>query len=116
MTSQHWQLLQRLRAVEHSEVYQLIESNVFPAINVAILQKTEEVKSSASTYNFREAEDQLFLIREISNALDGTPLVVNIDTLCRHLEHLREAHRDQQRTQEDVRRRRAELERLEKKT
>ncbi|MCU0317892.1 MAG: hypothetical protein MUC61_00935 [Amoebophilaceae bacterium] len=84
---------------------QLIEGQVLPDIDVVILTKG---RSSASTYNFREAEDQLFLIRALSNALDGAPLVVNTDTLCQHLGHRREAYRDQQWTKEEVKRRRTD--------
>ena len=106
---QHWQLLQRLRVVEHPEVDQLIEGQVFSAINVVILQKADALKSSASAHKFRDAADQLFLIKKISDSLDGAPLVVNIDTLRRHLDHCREQYAEQKRMEEASVRQRIEL-------
>jgi hypothetical protein len=110
---QHWQLLQRLRVIEHPEVDQLVEGQVLPAITNAILQRADAVKSSANAHNFREATDKLFLIRQISDSLDGAPLVVNIDTLRRHLDHCREQYEECKRREEEIRRLKKEKEAIE---
>jgi hypothetical protein len=90
---QHWQLLQRLRVVEHPEVDQLIEGEVLPAINTAILQRADAVKSSASVLNFDDAQRQLSELTSIVNHLPGVPLACNISEIQRHIRDC-EANKD----------------------
>jgi hypothetical protein len=82
---QHWQLLQRLRVVEHPEVDQLIEGQVLAAINVAILQRADAVKSNANILNFDGARRQLNELTRIVNQLPGVPLACNINEIQSHI-------------------------------
>lgn len=102
--------LQQLRIINHPEVDRLIEGQVWPAINTAILQRVDTFKSSANAHNFRDAEDQLYLIEEILSWIDDVPLVVNRDALRRHLAHCKEAYEAQQKRQEELAHLQAELE------
>ena len=102
--------LQQLRIINHPEVDRLIEGQVWPAINTAILQRVDTFKSSANAHNFRDAEDQLYLIEEILSWIDDVPLVVNRYALRRHLAHCKEAYEAQQKRQAELAHLQAELE------
>jgi predicted GTPase len=90
---QHWQLLQRLRVVEHPEVHQIIEGQVFPAVNIAILQKAEEIKDSTSVLDFDDAQRKLSVLTDIISHLPGVPLLCNVNELRRHV-HNCQANKD----------------------
>jgi hypothetical protein len=107
-----WKTLQRLQIIEHPEVDQFIEGQVLPAINVAILQRVDAFRSSASAHEFCKAHNQLFLINKILDCLDGAPLAVNIDTLRGHLDDCKEQYREQQRMERELRRLNEEIRRL----
>jgi ABC-type dipeptide/oligopeptide/nickel transport system ATPase component len=102
--------LQQLRIINHPEVDRLIEGQAWPAINTAILQRVDTLKSSANAHNFRDAEDQLDLIEEILSWIDDVPLVVNRYALRRHLAHCKEAYEAQQKRQAELAHLQAELE------
>jgi energy-coupling factor transporter ATP-binding protein EcfA2 len=83
---QHWQLLLRLGVIEHPEVTQLIEGDVLPAINAAILERAGAIKDATGAYEFDSAQGQLNQLMSITNSLPGAPLACDIYGLQRHIE------------------------------
>jgi hypothetical protein len=83
---QYWQLLLRLRVIEHPEVEQLIEGGVLPAINVAILERAGAIKDAARAYAFDGAQEQLTKLISIANNLPDMLMPCNIDGLQRNME------------------------------
>nr|MCU0318440.1 hypothetical protein [Amoebophilaceae bacterium] len=98
---QHWQLLQCLRVVEHPEAHQIIEGQVFPAVNIAILQKAEEVKDSASAFDFDDAQRKLSALTDIISHLPGVTLTCDIDVLQRHI-HACAANKDNEEARQET--------------
>ena len=82
---QNWQLLQRLRIIEHPEVEQLIEGQVLPAINVALRQLRDGIKKTwANAYEFDQAEAHIARLTQLMRQLPGAPLDINLDALYLH--------------------------------
>jgi hypothetical protein len=82
---QHWQLLQRLRIIEHPEIGQLIEGEILSAINTAILKQADAIKSSANAFNFDDAQQRLDKLTSIVRQIPDAPLVCDIDEIQRHI-------------------------------
>jgi hypothetical protein len=97
----HWQLLQRLQVVEHSEVDRLITSQVLPAINLAIVHKVDAIKDMAGECNFDAARRQLSVLISIVNCfLPEVPILRDCDALENHIRgcEANKAARDNQMT------------------
>jgi energy-coupling factor transporter ATP-binding protein EcfA2 len=92
----YWQLLQRLRVINHQEIEQLMQGEVLPTIDSAILQRVDAFKDDATVRNFDDAERALKLIIEIKNNLLGAPISLDINALNRHLECCRKLYAEQQ--------------------
>jgi hypothetical protein len=139
---QHWQLLQRLRIIEHPEVEQLVEGQVLPAINVALRQlgdietwththnfaqageqpivggllraiMSAVLEGIANAYKFDRAEARITLLTQLIQQLPGAKLDINPDELRRQLARLREQYEENERAKEELRRLREEREALE---
>jgi hypothetical protein len=96
---QHWQLLQRLRVVKHSEVDQLIEEEVLPAINVA-LQKLGDIGVFTDQYNFDQAEANIAQLTQLIQQLPGAEINVDLAALHQLLENYRGQHAQKQQAEE----------------
>jgi Zn-dependent oligopeptidase len=71
--------------MEHPEVQQFIEGQVFSAIDVAILQKAEEVESSTIVLDFDNAQRKLSELTDIISHLPGVTLTCDINAIQRHM-------------------------------
>jgi energy-coupling factor transporter ATP-binding protein EcfA2 len=108
---QHWQLLQRLKVVEHPEVDQLIEGAVVPAINMA-LRQLGDMETWTKAYNFDQAEAHIALLTQLIQQLPGATLDINPDVLRQHLARCREQYEECKRCksrEEEIRRLREEM-------
>jgi hypothetical protein len=105
---QHWQLLQRLQVIQHPEIEQLIQGEVLPAINNAILQRIDAFKDDATVYNFDDARQQLNELTSIVNHLPGVTLSFDINALNRPLERCKELYAAQQAREAEIARLEAE--------
>ena len=92
----YWQLLQRLRVINHQEIEQLMQGEVLPTIDSAIFQRVDAFKDDATVRNFDDAERALKLIIEIKNNLPGAPIPLDINALNRHLARCRKLYAEQQ--------------------
>ncbi|MCU0317893.1 MAG: hypothetical protein MUC61_00940 [Amoebophilaceae bacterium] len=106
---QHWQLLQRLRIIEHPEVHELIEGQVLPDINIAILQKANAVRSSANVLDFEDARRQLSELISIIGHLPGVPLACDINAIQKHIHDCKANKDNEDARQENLATLRAEL-------
>jgi hypothetical protein len=105
----HWQLLLRLKVIEHPEVDQLIEGEVLPAINTVILQRASAIRDDAQAYQFYIARRELSQLRNTVNNLPGAPIICDIDALGRYIARCEAAYEDQRRRQVEMERLNAEL-------
>jgi energy-coupling factor transporter ATP-binding protein EcfA2 len=111
---QHWQLLQRLRVIEHPEVDQLVEGQVVPAINVE-LRQLGDIETWTNAYDFDQAEAHIARLTQLMQQLPGATLDINLDVLRQNLARCRAQYEECKRREEEIRRSRAELEQLEER-
>jgi hypothetical protein len=100
---QHWQLLQRLRVIEHPEANQLIEGQVLPAISVA-LQQLGNIEAWTDEYNFDQAEAQIAQLTQLVQQLPGAVINVDLAALRQRLANYREQEEELNQLREEQRR------------
>ena len=96
---QHWQLLQRLRVIQHPEVDQLMQGEVLPAMNVALkqlLKQLEDIEQWTDEHNFEQAEAQIVQLARLIQQLPGATLDVDLDALRQRLAHYRAQYEEMQ--------------------
>jgi hypothetical protein len=98
---QHWQLLQRLRVVEHPEVDQLIEGGVLPTLKNEVLKRIDSFKYYANAHDFALAENQLDFLTTLQDAIPGAPLELDLNALRRNLKGCRQAHKEREAMQKN---------------
>jgi energy-coupling factor transporter ATP-binding protein EcfA2 len=108
---QHWQLLQRLRVIQHPAIEQLIQGEVLPAINVA-LQQLGDLETWTDENEFDQAEAHIARLRQLIQQLPGAALDVDPDALNQRLAHYRAQHAEQQQNEEKLNRLREQKRRL----
>jgi hypothetical protein len=100
---QYWQLLQRLRVIEHPEANQLIEGQVLPAISVA-LQQLGNIEAWTDEYNFDQAEAQIAQLTQLVQQLPGAVINVDLAALRQRLANYREQEEELNQLREEQRR------------